>query len=139
MTITDIPKYISELPNDEYKEFVFKFFGTLEKKYGIKFKMTYRSAIGAKFIWLCVLPKNHKNYDAVRPILIGRKIVGRWENVPMSWHKIFNTLFKEDYGYENCFTFSCYIGREWRATPKYKTFEEFKIAVDMDTVTLDVE
>ena len=140
MTITDIQdSCIAKLPNDEYKEFVFKFFDTIEKKYGIKFKMTYRIINGTKFIWLCVLPKNCKIYDHVRPIAVKHKIVGHWEDIFMSWHRIFNKLFKNDNSHRKCFMFGCYLGDAWYTTPRYKTFEEFKIAVDMDMVTLDAE
>ncbi len=143
MTIIDIPELCDAKPSDgRYKEFVLKFFETLEKKYGIKFKIMPQNDPFSEHIRICVQRKNHKNYDTICLIPIKYKMIdsngnSRWELGPFNWHVLFNRIFTYDGDGNSNFRFNCWIRNVYYATPRYKTFDEFKIAVDMDTVTFE--
>lgn len=143
MTIIGIPDPCNAKPSDgRYKELMLKFFGNLEKKYGIKFKMMPKKEPCHECIRICVQRKNYKNYETVCLMLIKHWVIdgngnNHWEQSwPFTWHRLFNRIFTY-IGEEgkSIFRFNGWIRNVYYSTPLYKTFAEFKIAVDMDTVT----
>ena len=149
MTIIDIPDLCNAKPSDgKYKELALKFFDTIEKKYGIKFKMMPWTDFCHKYIRICIQRKKCKNYDTILLILVKHIIISNggdiywqsdsyWQLGSFNWRTLFYRIFT--YNGENTnFRFACWIRNHYYSTPLYKTLEEFKIAVDMDMVTFEL-
>ena len=142
MTLIDIPDPCDAKPSDgRYKEFVLKFFETLEKKYGIKFKMMPQNDY-FKCIRICVQRKNHKNYETVCLIPIKYRLIdnngnSQWKQDPFTWYSLFNRIFTYNGEGKSNFRFNGHVRNVYYSTPLYKTFDEFKIAVDMGTITFE--